>query len=43
MSKAYADLIPKGQLQLIEGGSNSLTEEMPEAIAQLIRNFVANC
>ena len=40
MSKAYADSIPKAKLQIIEGGSNSLTEEMPEAIAQLIKDFL---
>ncbi|NEP43996.1 MAG: alpha/beta hydrolase [Okeania sp. SIO2H7] len=38
-SKVYADLIPKARLQLIEGYGNNLVEEMPEAIAQLIRDF----
>ena len=42
MSQAYADLAPEAKLQLIEGADNNLATEMPEAIAQIIRDFLIN-
>lgn len=43
MSEAYADLAPMAKLQLIEESNNNLVEEKPEAIAQYIRDFFADC
>lgn len=39
-SKTYASMAPMAQLQIIEGGGNNLPLQMPEVVAQYIRQFL---
>ena len=43
MSQYYADLAPMATLQLIPASDSNLVIEMPEAIANYIREFATNC
>lgn len=41
-SKTYAEIAPKAQYQKIEGGKPNLPLQMPEVIAQYIREFITH-